>query len=90
MLARGLTNELFRFGIAGDAAAHGEEAYAFYGDGRRSIVYGDWERRSPSDEEARAGGIDVLKGQESHLHGRDKDNGEIASASDGHGVKKID
>ena len=30
--------------LVGDDAIHGEEAYAFYHDGQRSILYGDYER----------------------------------------------
>ena len=61
--------------ILGDAAAHGEEPYAFYGDGRKSLLYGDWEHRSPEDEEATARGLDVLSGQPSHAS-RGGTNGE--------------
>ncbi|OZJ01527.1 Ammonium transporter 3 member 1 [Bifiguratus adelaidae] len=30
--------------LLGDDAVHGEEAYAFFGEGHRSLVHGDWER----------------------------------------------
>jgi len=36
--------------LIGDDAVHGEEAYAFYGDGRRTLLHGDFERQSDDAE----------------------------------------
>ncbi|KAL9109935.1 MAG: hypothetical protein Q9227_005458 [Pyrenula ochraceoflavens] len=71
--------------ILGDAAAHGEEPYAFYGDGRKSILYGDWEHRTPQDEEATARGLDIIRGQPGHTNDQRIRNG---SSSDE--IKKSD
>ncbi|KAL9621872.1 MAG: hypothetical protein Q9160_003693 [Pyrenula sp. 1 TL-2023] len=67
--------------VMGDAAAHGEEAYAFYGEGHRSIVYGDWERRA-SDVEMGQGphGMDVLSGRDGHGRGHGSDHGVVTSS----------
>jgi ammonium transporter, Amt family len=49
--------------LIGDDAIHGEEAYAFFNDGQRTLVHGDWERNRTNDEEIGMGGVRVLEGQ---------------------------
>jgi Amt family ammonium transporter len=46
--------------LIGDDAIHGEEAYAFYQDGQRTLLHGNWERSTSNDPEL---GIGVIEGR---------------------------
>ena len=49
--------------LIGDDAIHGEEAYAFFDDGQKTLLHGDWERNRSNDPEYGMGGINVIKGR---------------------------
>ena len=48
--------------LIGDDAIHGEEAYAIFHDGQRSLLYGDINRR-PVDGDGELGRLGIIEGQ---------------------------
>ena len=68
--------------MIGDDAIHGEEAYAFYGEGSRTLLYGDLERAPPRGDlehgmtQEGMGSMPVYQGKDPRQNG-----GEISSSS---------
>jgi Amt family ammonium transporter len=60
--------------LIGDDAIHGEEAYAFYHDGQKTLLHGDWERNRSNDLEYGMTGVDVIKGRRLDSAGNAEDN----------------
>jgi ammonium transporter, Amt family len=60
--------------LIGDDAIHGEEAYAFYHDGEKTLLHGDWERNRSIDPEYGIGGVDVIKGRRLDSTGNAEEN----------------
>jgi len=56
--------------MIGDDAIHGEEAYAFYGEGERNLLYSDLSRTPGSrDVESGMGTMPVFQGKEPPRNG---------------------